>query len=123
MYYVIVAGSRSFNDYTLLAAKLDKVLVNKMPDVVIVSGGARGADTLAIEYAQRHGLKCDVMPADWNRHGKRAGFMRNADMANHADALVAFWDGQSRGTAHMVRLMQQKGKPVRVVRFSNGTGG
>ena len=116
---VIVAGSRTFDDYRLLRYKLDQILANKLPDVVIVSGGARGADTLGERYAQERGLPVKQFPADWDTYGKRAGYLRNEEMAGYADALVAFWDGSSNGTRHMIDLMQ--GKPVRVIRFSNGT--
>ena len=63
---VIVAGSRTFNDYRLLRNKLDQILANKLPDIVIVSGGARGADTLGERYAQEKGLPVKQFPADWD---------------------------------------------------------
>jgi len=55
--------------------------------------------------------------AAWNTHGKAAGFLRNADMARVADRLIAFWDGSSRGTAHMIQTMEKMGKPVRIFRY------
>jgi hypothetical protein len=116
---VIVAGSRGFSDYTLLRAKLDALLAGKLADgatVTIVSGGARGADTLGERYAEERGLTCLVMPADWDRHGRSAGYKRNEEMANVANALVAFWDGRSPGTKHMIDIARQRGLAVRVVR-------
>ena len=82
-----------------------------------VSGGARGADRRGEAYARARGRRCEVLAADWTT-GRGAGYERNRRMAAVADALVAFWDGQSRGTADMIRLMQTAGKPVRVVRFA-----
>ena len=115
---VIVAGSRTFSDRALAFAKLDRILANVGPgECTIVSGGARGADRIGEAYARARGLKCEVFPADWAA-GRGAGYERNQRMAAVADALVAFWDGESRGTADMIRLMQTAGKPVRVVRFA-----
>lgn len=118
MFKVIVAGSRDFADYRLMAEKLDKLLSRKSHDeIVIISGGARGADSLGEHYAREHNLHLKVFPADWNTFGKRAGYIRNEQMANYADALVAFWDGQSRGTQHMINIARQHGLNVRVVLY------
>lgn len=87
----------------------------------VVSGTARGVDQQGEEWARERGITVMKFPADWNKHGKAAGFMRNAEMAQYADALVAIWDGESRGTAHMIKTMEALGKPVYVykVRDSN----
>jgi len=116
---VIVAGSREFNNYSLLAKKLHHLLKEKAEThkIVIVSGTARGADKLGELWASRHDHEVERFPADWNKHGKRAGYLRNKEMAEYADALIAFWDGVSRGTEHMVNIMEKLGKPVRTVRF------
>ena len=112
---VIVAGSRSFDNYELLKEKLDYYLKNiKSP--VIVSGKARGADTLGERYAVEHNLPGESYPADWSK-GRNAGYVRNELMANKADALIAFWDGKSKGTEHMIKTMKAKKKQVRVVKF------
>ena len=74
---VIVAGSRNFDDYGLLSDTLDKLLQNKGKDVVIVSGTARGADTLGEQYAAERGFQISRFPADWDRFGKSAGYRRN----------------------------------------------
>ena len=116
MFKVIVAGSRGFTDYDLLVSKLDKILQDKT-DVEIVSGGAKGADSMGEAYAESKGYKLTVFPADWNKYGKSAGYKRNVQMADYADVLVAFWDGQSKGTSHMIDIMREKDKPVRVIRF------
>ena len=119
MFKLIVAGSRSFNDYDLLKRKLDHLLANKdLATVHIVSGTARGADQLGERYAKERGCQLERFPANWARYGKSAGFERNTRMANHADALMAFWDGESRGTTHMIRTMQAANKPVRVTTYT-----
>ena len=74
----------------------------------IVSGGARGVDTLAEQYAEAHNIPFTLFPADWETHGKKSGFLRNAEMAHYADYGVAIWDGESRGTKHMISLMRNR---------------
>jgi len=119
MFKVIVAGGRDFADYDLLKSKLDNFLVDryKYGLVEIVSGTARGADKLGEFYAKRSQLALALFPADWDLYGKSAGYKRNAQMADYADALVAFWDGKSRGTMHMINLAKSAGLHVRVVNY------
>lgn len=115
---VIVAGSRSFQDYRLLKATLDHLLSRKEGEsVVIISGGARGADSLGERYARERGYRVKRFPAQWERYGRSAGYRRNEVMAAYADALVAFWDGKSPGTRHMIEVACQQGLAVRVIRF------
>jgi hypothetical protein len=71
----------------------------------IVSGGAKGADTLGEQFAQTHNLPCKIFPADWKKYGRAAGPKRNAQMAEYANYGVALWDGKSRGTANMIKRM------------------
>jgi hypothetical protein len=78
---------------------------------------ARGADMLGFQFAREHGVKCYQFPADWNQYGKRAGFIRNKQMGDFADGLLAFWDGESRGTKQMVEYMQSLKKPVHIIRY------
>lgn len=118
MFHLIVAGSRNFRDFELMKSKLDFLLQNKQSNrVIIVSGGARGADKLAEKYAKLRGLKIKVYQANWNKFGKRAGYLRNEEMAKVADACVTFWDGHSSGTKHMIDLAQKYGLKLRVVRY------
>ena len=113
---VIVAGSRNFNDYKLLCEKLTNLLRNiKHP--VIVCGEARGADTLGKRYAEELGIEIMSFPADWKKEGKAAGYKRNERMAVCADALVAFWDGKSKGTEHMINTMKSLNKPIRIIKY------
>ena len=116
MFRVVVAGSRNFQDKELLFSKLDFFLQNQRPEEIeIVSGMAKGADTMGEEYARARGLKIKRFPAEWKKFGKGAGYRRNEQMAAYADALVAFWDGHSPGTRHMISLCKEKGIQVRVV--------
>lgn len=111
---IIVAGGRDFNDYELLCRKLDFFL-SRTENPVIICGEARGADSLGKRYALERGIPVLSFPADWDRYGKSAGFRRNKQMAENADALVAFWDGRSKGTANMIELMA--GRPVRIIKY------
>jgi hypothetical protein len=87
----------------------------------VVSGTARGADRTGEQWASENNVPVKRFPADWDKHGKRAGYLRNADMAEYAEALVAFWDGQSRGTKHMIDLAEKAGLRVSVVHVPAGS--
>jgi hypothetical protein len=116
---VIIAGGRDFNDYKLLKTKVDKILSNKKTThkIYILSGKARGADLLGERYAKENLLEVLEFPADSETFGKRAGFKRNEGMANEAHALIAFWDGESHGTKHMIDIATKKGLLIRTIRY------
>jgi len=125
MFKVIVAGGRDFADYDLVQYKLDTLLVDRLSvlttagdiAVQVVSGTARGADKLGEHYARMNKLHVAQFPANWDLYGKSAGYRRNEEMAEYADALVAFWDGKSRGTMQMINLAKSAGLQVRVVNY------
>ena len=114
-YKVIIAGTRTFTNYKKLKESCDKLLANRHPDVTIVCGMARGADLLGKRYAEEKGYGVLEYPADWDKFGKYAGRERNNRMGQVANALIAFWDGKSRGTSHMIGVAQRKGIPVRII--------
>lgn len=109
---VIVAGSRGFTDYDFMCKILDEYIGKDK--VMIVSGTARGADKLGERYAVEHGHKILPYKADWARYKGAAGFIRNEDMAEAAGELVAFWDGISGGTKHMINTATEKDLAVSV---------
>ena len=117
---VIIAGSRGFKDYQKLKSSCDKILSEKAKThrIIIISGTASGADSLGERYAEERGYDVIRFPADWEKYGKSAGYRRNAEMARNADALIAFWDGNSRGTRHMIEIAVDAKMPVRIIRFS-----
>lgn len=119
---VIVAGSRSFGDYELLAKTLD-ALHEEIGDFELVSGTAHGADRLGEQWAKARGLSVKRFPADWEKYGRGAGYRRNEQMAQYATHLVAFWDGQSKGTAHMIGIARSLNLTVQVVRFGQPADG
>ena len=114
-----VVGSRTFSNYDLLCTTLDKLrLVD--PDVhTIVSGGARGADQMGERYAKEEGLETLIFEPDWAKHGKAAGLIRNKDIVAASDYVVAFWDGESRGTLNSINHAKQMKKELTIVRFKN----
>lgn len=118
---LIVAGGRDFDDWALLRDTLDRLLRERVA-VTVVAGGARGADALAARYAKARRLHLVEMPAQWEKFGRRAGFVRNEEMARVADGLVAFWDGASPGTGHMIATMQVLGKRVVTVAYRGVVG-
>lgn len=117
MLKVIIAGSREFKDYDKLAERCDHYLSREVGNrpIQIVSGTARGADRLGERYARERGFKLAQFPAQWDKFGRSAGFRRNEQMAEYADALIAFPVGESRGTRHMIRTAESNGLTVRVV--------
>ena len=107
----IIAGSRDCSDYFQL---IEAVAQCGWEITSVVSGMARGADTLAIQYAENNSLPLHKYPADWNKYGKSAGYKRNVQMAENAEALIALWDGKSKGTKHMIDIARSKGLKVYV---------
>lgn len=122
---LIVAGTRSFNDYELLRSVITQLFMKRHCWIIdwneeIVSGGAPGADTLAVRYATEADIPFKVFPADWKKYGRSAGPRRNRQMAEYADAAIVFWDGKSRGTQNMIQQMRELGKAVEVVIYPKG---
>lgn len=108
---VIIAGSRSFNDFEAMLGFMSVLPLNW--DITeVVSGGARGADKLGESFAHFHNKPVKLFPANWDAYGRAAGFKRNKEMAEYADGLIAFWDGTSPGTKHMIVSMYAQNKPV-----------
>lgn len=129
---VIIAGGRDFNDFALLESNLHKIFkqlsdeklmseyINEA-NIEIVCGKARGADTLGEQFAKTYNIPIKYFPADWDTYGKSAGYRRNTEMANYAKedngVLIAFWDGKSKGTKHMIDTAKTRGIKVFVVNY------
>ena len=116
MFKVIVAGGRDFTDYALLQSTMQHLLSEKS-DIEIVSGVARGADSLALQFAAQNHLPVKKFPANWHLCGKSAGFKRNKEMAEYADACVCFWDGKSKGTADMIHQSNLNKLQLRIISY------
>lgn len=119
---VVIFGSREFHSHTLseitqlVIQALDdlsiKYEIDSLDDIEIITGRARGVDNIGYEIAKHFGITCHEFPADWDGLGKRAGYVRNGEMADFADIGLCFWNAHSRGTKHMLELMKRKRKPV-----------
>jgi hypothetical protein len=110
---VAVIGSRNFEDYDLMENELKKHDITK-----IISGGARGADTMAEFYANCFDIEFKLIKPDWNKYGKVAGFRRNKQIVNEAELVIAFWDMRSKGTEHAIRYAKSLKKDVIIVKIN-----
>lgn len=111
----IIAGSRGFNDYAVLLTAVNICFLSfAVEDITIISGTARGADQMGERFAREMGIALDQYPAQWDVYGRSAGYKRNELMATESTHLIAFWDGVSRGTKHMIDLATKHGLKVRV---------
>lgn len=115
MHKLVIAGSRGFQDYELMKQVLTPYL-DKIDE--IVSGTASGADRLGERFAHEHNIKLTKFPADWDRYGKRAGYIRNEKMAVYATDVIVFWDSTSRGTKHMIDLARLYKRPLTIVEYT-----
>jgi hypothetical protein len=106
---VIIAGSRNLG--TLQQIK-EAVTKSEFEITEVVSGRARGVDRCGEIYAELLHIPVKCFPADWEQYGKSAGYKRNQQMAEYADALIAIWDGHSKGTKHMINIMSSLDKPI-----------
>ena len=113
---VVVAGCRNYNNYKQAKAFIDECLTDIKNDftIIIISGGASGADRLGERYAFEHGYKIKRYPANWIKYGRSAGPRRNKLMAQVSDLVICFWDGESRGTKSMIEFAKQYNKPLKV---------
>jgi len=110
---IAVIGSRSFNDFGLLKQILDGFSEISM----IVSGGAKGTDQLAAQYAFTRSIPTIIFNPNWSVHKKGAGHRRNELIIKESDLILAFWDGNSKGTSNTIELSKKLGKPIRIVHF------
>ncbi len=106
---VIIAGGRDITDFNCVRTAYEK---SGFIASEIVSGGARGVDYLGELLAKILNIPTKVFPADWNTHGRKAGPIRNGQMTEYAEALIAIWDGESKGTANMISQARSKGLEV-----------
>lgn len=124
-FFCLVVGTRTFTDYKLLCGKLDKILSSKQGmNIIIVSGGATGADTLAEKYASDHNYHLIVFEAQLDEYGKKAGYIRNEQMHKYISSkpdrgVVAFWNGKSTGTSQNFELARKYGNQIRIIRYGS----
>lgn len=113
MKLVAIVGSRDFADYPRLSRELERIRDGEPWHVI--SGGAKGADSLAERYARTRCLPFTVYSADWGLHGRSAGFIRNDQIVDAAEMLIAFWDGTSKGTEHCIEMARRRYEPENII--------
>ncbi len=113
---VVIAGCRDYNNYDEAKEYIDFCLsdIRKENNIIIVSGGASGADSIGERYAEENGFEVEKYPADWKTYGRSAGPRRNRQMAEISDYVICFWDEKSRGTKSMIDYAKKYNKPVKI---------
>ena len=113
---VVIAGCRDYNNYDEARQYIDFCLSNirKEHDIVIISGGASGADAIGERYAKENEFEIERHPADWETYGKSAGPRRNKQMAEVSDFVICFWDKKSKGTKSMIKYAKEYNKPLKI---------
>ena len=113
---VVIAGCRNYTNYDEAKAYIDHCLSRMREEntIIIVSGGASGADAIGERYANENGFEIERYPADWKTYGRSAGPRRNKQMAEVSDYVICFWDEKSRGTKSMIAYAKKYDKPVRI---------
>jgi len=119
-----IVGGRDFNDIDLMAEYIAMFMRSNqndefaIPDVEIISGGAKGADRLGATFASVWELtEPTIFKPDWDAHGKAAGFIRNQLIVDACDVVLAFWDGKSRGTEDTINKAKKAKKPTFIVYY------
>lgn len=117
---VVIAGGRDYKNFDEAKRYIDACLskIRKKSNIIIVSGGARGADTIGEHYAKENGFKVEKYPADWKRYGRSAGPRRNKQMAEVSDYVICFWDEKSKGTKTMIDYAIKYDKPLKIKRYA-----
>jgi len=115
-----IVGGRDFTDTILFNKVIDRLLKREIfiNVIEIVSGGAKGIDTLAENYALNHNIKTNIFLPDWDKYGRSAGFKRNVKIISNADITIAFWDGKSKGTKHSMNITKDLDKTLIVVKYN-----
>lgn len=109
-----IIGSRGFDNYDMVCKELETI---EEQILIVVSGGAKGADSLGERWGTERGKEILIFKPDWGKFGKRAGYIRNEDIVKNSDKIIAFWDGVSRGTKHSIELAQKLGKECKIIYF------
>ena len=109
---VAIVGSRNIGCEIDRCEEVGDLLDTLPSDTLIVSGGAPEMDRIGVQLAKNRKMPTKVYPADWDKYGKRAGFLRNQTIVDNCDVVHAWWDGKSRGTANTIELARKAGKPV-----------
>lgn len=115
---VAIVGGRDFSRYNLMCSILNRLIKEKALDITeVICGCAQGADTMGSFWAEENGIKVKLMPANWDKFGRKAGPIRNCEMLQEADGVIAFWNGFSPGTRHMIDISHRAGKLIHIEEY------
>lgn len=115
---IAIIGSRDFKDYDLIVSEIEKLDL-QTDDIKIVSGGARGADKLGEKYADNNNYEKFIFKPEWDRYGAGAGAIRNRQIIKESDIVIAFWDGESKGTKNSIGIAKKLNKRLIIVEYKN----
>jgi len=115
-YKLAIVGSRSFDDYELFTEIMGKFLIGKQIDLII-SGGAKGVDTMAEHYAKVKGIQTIIHKPNWEKFGRPAAFIRNRQIVEDSNIVLSIWDGDSNGTKHSMDIAKKLGKELFVFNY------
>jgi len=115
---VAIIGSRNFTDKSYIYKKLDSIFLSNKPELV-VSGGAKGPDQIGINWATNNGIKIKEFYPSWDKYGKSAGVIRNTQIIENSDLVIAFWDGCSKGTKDSIDKAKKLNKQVKIIYHNN----
>ncbi len=118
---IVIAGCRNYNDYDTAKQFIEKCIssVRKENEIIIISGGCKGADIIGERFAKENGFGIEKYPAEWGKYGKSAGPKRNGIMAEKSDLVICFWDGKSRGTKSMIEYARKLNKPIKIMHLAD----
>lgn len=109
---VVIGGCRDYTDYVFFKSSLDEILKNEKAEIIIISGHCSGVDLMGETYAAENGFKIEIFLPEWKKYGRAAGPIRNKEMVEHADLVIAFWDGKSKGTKSLIKYAESSKKEV-----------
>lgn len=114
---IAIIGGRTFTDYNFAENEINKI-INHNDISCVISGGARGADKIAEKYAILYNIPTEIIIPDWSI-GRHAGFIRNSDIVNKSDIIIAFWNGISKGTLDSIKKAKKANKEMYIIDISN----
>ena len=112
---ITIGGCRDYNNYEVFSEFVSECISKiNSENIVILSGHCSGVDEMAEKYAKEKGYELEIYPADWKKYGKAAGPKRNKEMVRNSNAVIAFWDGKSRGTKNLIDLAKKKDIQIKI---------
>ena len=109
---IVIGGCRNYDNYESFKSRLDDIIKHKKDKIIIISGHCSGVDLMGERYAEENGFEIEIFLPEWKKYGRAAGPVRNKEMVNYADLVIAFWDGKSKGTKSLIKYAEKIGKEL-----------